>query len=512
VLKRDFAVILMDVQMPGMTGFETAQVIKSREKSRHIPIIFLTAISKQDDYVFEGYSAGAVDYILKPFNPAILRSKVTVFVELFMRGAKIRLQAQQLLESEHREMDLRHRAGLLESEARFAQIVESALDPIICFSDDRVIRVFNAAAERTFRMGAGAALATSIDRFLRNGIGELLEGRPRNPDDGPITRTSEIHEGLGVRGNGERFPIEYTVSTLELPSGRVHTLILRDVSERRRQEEVLRARTIALAKTMNELRVANEQLSERSAQLERAMGVRTRFYTSMSHELRTPINAILGYSSLLVDDIFGPLTEEQRGSVERTRLAANHLLELVNDILDLSKIEAGKMELQFEPVSMAELVHDLFVTVAPLAAEHGVELTQEVCDESIVSDPRRIRQIVLNLLSNAIKFGASKPVRVICYLQDARELVLEVHDQGAGIAPENQERIFEEFVQLEDDDKRGTGLGLPISRRLAVLLGGSLSVSSSVGEGSRFRLTLPLTPPEASDSEAEAATEPGVLS
>jgi signal transduction histidine kinase len=215
----------------------------------------------------------------------------------------------------------------------------------------------------------------------------------------------------------------------------------------------------------------------------------------MSHELRTPINAILGYSSLLLENIFGELTDQQRSSIERTKMAANHLLELVNDILDLSKIEAGKMELQMEEIAITELVRDLFVTVAPFAEEHGVELGLEICETSIDSDPRRIRQILLNLLSNAIKFGEGKPVVVRCHSAPAGGIVVEVADQGVGIPEGDQDRIFEEFVQLEQQNERGTGLGLPISRRLAELLGGTLTVSSEVGKGSVFRLTLPAVAP-----------------
>src|SRR5690606_22421153 len=209
------------------------------------------------------------------------------------------------------------------------------------------------------------------------------------------------------RADGEEFPAEFSVSSLVQGSERVHTLILRDITQRRRAEEMLQSQTVSLANAMEELRTMNEALSHRTTELERAMGVRSRFYANMSHELRTPINAIMGYSSLLLDEIYGPLNEQQLSSIQRTHVAAKHLLELVNDILDLSKIEAGKMELQLETVSFPELVRDLFVTVAPLAEQHEVQVSMEGPEEAftIVSDARRIRQIALNLLSNAIKFG-----------------------------------------------------------------------------------------------------------
>ncbi|HEX2187278.1 MAG TPA: ATP-binding protein [Longimicrobiaceae bacterium] len=501
VLLHDFAVILLDVQMPGMNGFETAQLIKSRERSAHTPIIFLTAISKEEEYVFEGYSAGAVDYLFKPFNPDVLRSKVAVFVDLYLKGRQLRRQDELLRESERREMELRHRAELVESEARYADIVDTAMEAIVTFGADRRVTLFNRAAERVFECSAAQAVGTPIDRFFD--AAPELDPAPRAHTGGNGARTrpqeSTVREAVGVRADGERFPVELSVSCLLVQEDRLYTLILRDISERRRAEEALRAQAVSLANTMEELRAVNEELNRRTTELERAMGARSRFYASMSHELRTPINAILGYSSLLLDQIYGPLNPQQVTSIERTHKAANHLLELVNDILDLSKIEAGKMELQVESVGFPELVQDLFVTVAPFAEQHGVPLTLETRSEpfTIVSDARRVRQILLNLLSNAIKFGGGEPVRVVCGRREDGGLLVEVVDRGGGIAPEDQEKIFDEFVQLEQShNTEGTGLGLPISRRLAELLGGSLTVVSGTGEGSTFTLSLPLSDPE----------------
>ncbi len=363
VLQYEFAVILLDVQMPDMNGFDTAQIIKSRERSRFIPIIFLSAINKEDSYVFKGYSMGAVDYVFKPFNPDVLRSKVAVFVDLYLKQEQIKQQAEMLAESERRELELQHRARLLESEAKSA-----------------------------------AQLA------------EL-----------------------------------------------------------------------------------NSQLHNRQMELEQAMGVRNRFYASMSHELRTPINAVIGYSTLLIDNIYGPLNEKQREGLQRTLKAARHLLELVNDVLDLSKIEAGKIELALQPVNVAALIDDLFVTVRPLADDYESQLSFEHPPDAvtITTDPRRVRQILLNLLSNAIKFGRKRPIQVQCIPTEDGGVSINVVDNGEGISDEDKARVFEEFVQVSPTQQPGTGLGLPISRRLADLLDGSLEMESVLGQGSVFRLILP---------------------
>jgi PAS domain S-box-containing protein len=488
ILREEFAVVLMDVQMPDMNGFETAQYIKSRERSKHLPIIFLTAISKDEQYVFEGYSAGAVDYLSKPFNPAILRSKVAVFVDLYLKNEQIRAQSALLRESERRTLELQHQAVLQESEARYAEIVDSAMEAIITFGEDRRVTVFNGAAEHMFGRARDEALGQPVDEFFvppldRDAVDWLL----RHGD-----AAGSRHEMTGRRADGAEFPLELSVSRLVLEQEDVYTVIVHDITERRRSEEALRRQTESLANTGEELRTLNEELSRRQEELETAMSARSRFYASMSHELRTPINAILGYTSLLLENVYGTMNEQQVFGLERAKKAAQHLLELVNDILDLSKIEAGKMELLIEPVVFPDAVKELFITVGPLAEENQTPLRMhdEGAPFSVDTDPRRLRQILLNLLSNALKFGAGREVTVHCRQRQDGGVEVDVDDRGEGIPAENMQSIFDEFVQLHGT--HGTGLGLPISRRLAQLLGGSLEiVRTAVGEGSTFRLSLP---------------------
>jgi len=502
LLDHDFAVILLDVQMPAMSGFDTARMIKARRRTKFIPIIFLTAISKEQEYVFEGYSVGAVDYIFKPFQPAVLRSKVQVFVELHRQQRRITAQEQQLREAERHELELRHMRELLQSDARFRDIVSTAMDAIVVFDDAGAIRLVNTAAEEMFGTSSGEVVGATIDRFLHDGVSaERLkavcapgarggEGNAAGPT-GPV-RAEPL---TARRANGETFPIEASISCLETTGARTYTLIVRDVSERVAHEKVLERQAASLAASAGELTQLNEELHRRQMDLERAMTARSRFYASMSHELRTPINAVLGYSTLLLERIYGPLTDKQVEGIERTQKAARHLLELVNDVLDLSKIEAGKIELRLQPVEFPSLIDDLFVTVRPLADSHGTSLALEHPSTQpirIVSDPRRVRQILLNLLSNAIKFGNGKPIKVSVSRTSDGGAAVAVKDNGDGISNEDQERIFHEFVQLGTSRLQdGTGLGLPISRRLAELLRGTLTVESAPGQGSTFCLRLP---------------------
>jgi PAS domain S-box-containing protein len=510
LLEHEFACILLDVQMPGMNGFEVARVIKSRERTKYIPIIFLTAISKEQEYVFRGYAVGAVDYLFKPFNPDILRSKVAVFVDLYAKQKQLERQEERLRESQRQELELRHMRELWESEARYADIVRAAMDAIIIFDQQGIVRTFNAAAERMFGRTARDIVAGDIGVLFPPPLdGEVLDQLRQMADRGQIAPSdgaqAVTHASLGplrpltltgLRHEAEQFPIEASVSALDQVGTRTYTLIVRDISERVAAEEALRDQAESLEHSAAELKALNEELSRRQTDLERAMTARSRFYASMSHELRTPINAILGYSTLLLENIYGSLNEKQAEGIQRTHKAAKHLLELVNDVLDLSKIEAGKVDLRPQPVSFPSLIEDLFVTVRPLADQHNSPLALDHEGESlrIVSDPRRVRQILLNLLSNAIKFGAGKPVKIAVRHAEDGGVVIEVVDQGIGIAPADTERIFQEFVQLGKTQLQdGTGLGLPISRRLAEMLRGTLDVSSEVGKGSTFRLTLPPT-------------------
>ena len=264
------------------------------------------------------------------------------------------------------------------------------------------------------------------------------------------------------------------------------------------QNEELLAMTEELHSGQEQLMTTNHQLERRSRELQVAIGARNRFYAAMSHELRTPINAVMGYNDLLLAAVYGALNEQQELAVERAQRAARHLRELVDDVLDLSRLEAGFVEPAAEEVHPGPLVEELFDTLRPLAADAGSELRlTEGGDVVLRTDPRRLRQILLNLVSNGIKYGGGSPVWVSVRAVDGGGAVIEVTDGGGGIDAADQARIFDEFVQLGREDnvdgpaREGTGLGLPIARRLAGALGGTLEVTSSPGVGTTFRLTLP---------------------
>jgi CheY-like chemotaxis protein len=216
----------------------------------------------------------------------------------------------------------------------------------------------------------------------------------------------------------------------------------------------------------------------------------------MSHELRTPLNAVIGYSDMLLDDL---QDDEQRSDVTRIRTAGRHLLSLINDVLDMSKIEAGRMEVHLEPVSLPDLLREVTAAVLPTAQTNGSVVTVERPPQlaGVYTDARKLQQILLNLASNAVKFTQNGQVVIRAQEADGG-LQFQVEDTGIGIAPEHLERLFQPFMQADDSTSRrfgGTGLGLALSRRLAELLGGQLQVDSTLGVGSTFTLDLPLQHP-----------------
>jgi signal transduction histidine kinase len=252
----------------------------------------------------------------------------------------------------------------------------------------------------------------------------------------------------------------------------------------------------ALAANLNRM---NDELGRLYRQLDAANRHKSEFLASMSHELRTPLNAIIGFSEVLQERMFGELNAKQAEYVGDIVASGRHLLALINDILDLSKIEAGRMELQLVPFSLPASIEDTLTLVRERAARQGIALELDVHErvDEVVADERKIKQVLLNLLSNAVKFtpaGGRVGVRVA--LADGM-VEIAVRDSGIGIAPQDQEAIFEEFRQVGADEARkreGTGLGLALARRFVELHGGKIWVESAVGRGSTFTFTLPVRP------------------
>ncbi len=369
---------------------------------------------------------------------------------------------------------------LRDTEEKFRTISTSAHDAIIMIDDEGKVTYWNKAAENMFgystqeiiRQDLHAILVphhyyeahtTGFDKFKSTGKGVL------------IGKTAELE---GVKKDGTRLPIELSVSAINIKDRWNAVGIIRDITERKQAEE--------LRINMEAAEIANKAKSD--------------FLASMSHELRTPLNAIIGFSQLLEEQYFGDLNEKQTEYVNDVLESGKHLLSLINDILDLSKIEAGKMELELSSVKIKELLENSMVMIKEKALAHGISLKVHVTGDfeslEIMADERRLKQVMFNLLSNAAKFTPDVGVITVEGRKEGKELIISISDTGIGIAPDDQGKIFDEFYQISGsikDKTPGTGLGLPITKRIVEMHSGRIWVESEgLGKGSRFTFTLPI--------------------
>src|SRR5687767_14290201 len=294
-------------------------------------------------------------------------------------------------------------------------------------------------------------------------------------------------------------------------------LVVREEAQSRRFAE----RTEELELLSRDLLDANVRLEERSQQIAEANRAKSRFLANVSHELRTPLNAIVGYNSLARDGVYGELSAPLRGVQDRIAAAADHLLGLVNDVLDLSKIEVGRMGVEPQPVNLGSLVDAVATVIEPMASAKRLHVHVVVARDvpDLRTDPGHVRQILLNLVANAVKFTEKGTITIVARRQDPDAgdgVVIIVEDTGIGIARDDHDRIFQEFEQVRpsgrgDSLERGTGLGLAIARKLARLLGGDVQVRSAPGAGSRFMLSLPRSSPTVFGTEdhARSSAPPG---
>jgi PAS domain S-box-containing protein len=347
------------------------------------------------------------------------------------------------------------------------KIMETALDATVLVDAELRIVAWNSTAEATFGWSREEALGREIVDLVPERLrGTYRLGLPAamNPDSAiPALRTRFVT--VAIRSDGEEFPIELSLGTMGSDAERLLVACARDISDR----QVLSAQVAA---------------GESHA----------RFVANMSHELRTPLNSVLGFAQLLERD--AELSERQRRYVGHIMEGGNHLLGVIDDILDLDRIGAGKAELRLERLPLRPLLEAVVDRLKPLAANSGVRVYPSIAGSpELHTDHRRLRQIVTNLLANAIQFTPDGGQVTVAARVVDRTVEIAVTDTGVGIPLADQERIFDAFAQGDSRLSRshsGTGLGLSLSRRLASLLGGDLTVSSVVGSGSTFCLVLPL--------------------
>jgi len=371
--------------------------------------------------------------------------------------------AREVAERTRNEEALTRQAlTILESEVRLRAIFHNAFDGILTFDAEGRIHAANPAAEQLFGL--------KLDELKRRRIRDLVpEIRPED------ARPSMVCELSGRRSDGGKFPASLSVERTEGGKEQLFVCLVRDnTAEQQSRQALVEARDGA----------------------ERANRAKSEFLSSMSHELRTPMNSILGFAQLLQTDPDHPLSDTQKESVDQIARAGWHLLQLINDVLDLAKVEAGKIEAILEEVDLDTVMAECLSLVMPLAEKHAIELVDQATSSGLHAraDHTRLKQVVLNLVSNGIKYNRKNGSVAIEAKRVDDWCEIAVVDTGVGLSAEQIDRIFEPFsrVAAHRDEIEGTGIGLTITRKLVALMGGAIGVESQPGTGSRFWVRIPV--------------------
>jgi PAS domain S-box-containing protein len=399
---------------------------------------------------------------------------------------------------------------------RLNLILENVADPILVTDDRSKIILMNDQAERLFELDEQAAsrrqqqAVRGNDTNFTTFIADFLLS---------TEASTQARMTLTDPRTSAMLPVEVVAGKIMNERGEPIAVVsalhdLRQQVENERLYEELKRLNLDLE---DRIRSATSHLEEQNAQLlwqahevEKANRLKSEFLASMSHELRTPINAIIGYAALLLEGMFGKLSEQQREPLDRSRAAADHLRALIDDILDLAKIEAGKMQFTYEELNLADVIREVSQQMEPMIRRKSLSYTIEISPgcPAIVTDRTKLKQILLNLLSNAMKFTNRGGISIVCRAH-AMGVRIDINDTGIGISPQHLSVIWEDFRQVDQSRTRefgGTGLGLSITKKLVERLGGAISVESIVSVGSTFTIMLPLQAPRISMSDDDATT------
>lgn len=481
----DFAAILLDVQMPGMDGFQTAERLRKIDGHRDTPIIFVTAINKDDMYVQRGYLTGAVDYIFKPVDPLILRSKVAVFAELYLGKRKLKDQAEQLKISERRERYLKLTELELQSLKRYRSLVDAIPHVVWKTHADGSVDYFN--------LFWTTYTGLSQDESRGDGWHQAFDECDLN---------IFLKAWITAITKNESFEIE---CRLHSKTGEARWHWLRAVPEPDAFGQAVG--WIVTAMDIQDRRAMEQSLIQAKDAADAANQAKSQFLANMSHEIRTPLGAILGFTDILSRS---DLREEDRANtISVIQRNGNALLKIIDEILDLSKVEAGRIEIEELRVDLSQLLSDVTQLHKNKAEKKGLTFNVSLLSSLpryIHTDPTRLRQLLNNLIGNSVKFTEKGSVDV--EIQWAREpdghrqdgnlnrgnLKIAVKDTGIGIPKEKASSLFQPFTQVDGSTSRrfgGTGLGLALSRKLAQVMGGNVWIERSTpGFGSTFSFTI----------------------
>jgi len=382
---------------------------------------------------------------------------------------------------------------------RYRRLLEAAPDGIVEVDSSGRIVLVNSQAEKLFGYPRQELLGKSVEILMPERF------RERHPAHRGRYRAHSVIRPMGsgldlraLRADGTEFAVDINLSPFKGETGPGVICVIRDVTDRKAAEEQIKMLNQSLEQRTRDLAVTNSELEIRNREVEKANRLKSNFLATMSHELRTPLNSIIGFSDLLAEQTAGPLTQKQERFVGHIQESSRYLLALISDILDLSKIEAGRLELKYQTFQMSVAVEEVLSTVRPLAVAKQTELITEVGEELFLNADRvRVKQVLSNLLSNAIKFTPEQGQVRLVARSEGSLLSTSVIDTGIGIPRKDQESVFEAFHQLPAATtgvREGTGLGLSITKLLVEQHGGRIWIESEPGKGSRFQFTLPSSP------------------
>ncbi len=460
---QEVAVVLMDVRMPGLDGFETAGLMHSELRAKDIPVVFLIAADTDRDTIRHALAHGAADFLLRPFEDEILRSKVAFFFDLYLKERKNREQASAMREQERQALER-------SSNLRFGELMDAM--PLCVIVTDRQRRPVYWNESSLSYIGAVPEGANSAHALLDAVHPQDRDELMRRWD----TATTERH----------RFELKFRIRGRD---GLFRSHLGRGIPQRDDQGAV-----IGWILTATDIEAENQAL----LRAETANRVKDEFLATVSHELRNPLNAIVGWVHLLR---VGNLDADQSRHALQTIERNVHLqVSLIDEILDLSRIARGKIQLSYRLVDLVSLINSALDVIRPAAEakELCVEWNWEGPSLRIMGDPERLQQVISNLLSNAVKFTPPGGVIRVGLERSYRHAVMTVQDTGKGIRPEFLPFIFETFRQADNTTTRqdyGLGLGLSIARKLVELHGGHIMAESEgVDRGATFSVTLPIDP------------------